>query len=125
MRAFHAPVWLLAAMALAQDAPKRPAMPEPKNLKVLRGQTPEQLIDSMRSFRTALNVQCSYCHVAGDFASDQNPKKEIARNMILMAREINAKFPPDGRMRVSCFTCHHGATQPATAAPPEASKPGN
>jgi len=102
-----------------------PAMPEPKNLKVLKGQTPEQLIDTMRSFRTALNVQCSYCHVQGDFASDRNPKKEIARNMILMTREVNAKFPEDGRARVSCYTCHRGATTPLTAAPPEASKQGD
>ena len=43
----------------------------------------------------------------GDFASDDNPKKETARMMLSMAREINAKFP-DGKRHVSCYTCHRG-----------------
>jgi hypothetical protein len=73
-------------------------------------------------------VQCNHCHVppAGgppDFASDENPKKEVARNMILMARDINAKFPQDGKRRVTCYTCHRGAAIPLTAPPPEAAKP--
>jgi len=42
-----------------------------------------------------------------------------------MTREVNAKFPEDGRARVSCYTCHRGATTPLTAAPPEASKQGD
>ena len=50
----------------------------------------------MGAFRTALGVQCTYCHVQGAFDSDENPKKEIARHMITMVREINAKFP-DGK----------------------------
>ena len=99
-------------------------MPEPKNLKLLKGMTGEQVIETMRSFRTALGVQCNYCHVAAaaggppDFASDDNPKKEVARTMIAMAREINAKFPQDGKRRVSCYTCHRGAAIPLTAPPP-------
>lgn len=68
----------------------------------------------MRAFQAALGVKCQYCHVEGDFASDDNPKKEIARKMIVMAHEINSKFP-DGKMHVTCYTCHRGATEPATA----------
>ena len=30
----------------------------------------------MRTFTTGLGVQCTYCHVAGNYASDENPKKE-------------------------------------------------
>jgi len=70
----------------------------------------------MRAFNAGLGVQCTYCHVQGDFASDENPKKETARMMITMAREINAKFA-DGKQHVTCYTCHRGATEPATAAP--------
>jgi Photosynthetic reaction centre cytochrome C subunit len=70
----------------------------------------------MQSFRTALGVKCDYCHVKGDFASDSNPNKETARNMILMARDINSKFP-DGKIHVTCYTCHRGATEPATHPP--------
>lgn len=70
----------------------------------------------MGAFRTALGVQCTYCHVQGAFDSDENPKKEIARHMITMMREINAKFP-DGKEHVTCYTCHRGATEPAMEAP--------
>jgi hypothetical protein len=106
---------LLPVFAQQQPAPEggRRQPPPPKNLKLLE---PAQVMPYMRAFRVALGVQCTHCHVQGDFASDANPKKEIARNMIVMTREINAKFP-DGKMHVSCFTCHRGSTEPATAPP--------
>jgi hypothetical protein len=69
-----------------------------------------------RAFRTALGVECTYCHVQGDFASDDNPKKEVGRMMILMTRDINGKFT-DGKRHVGCYTCHRGATEPPMAAP--------
>jgi hypothetical protein len=52
----------------------------------------------------------------GNFATDDNPKKEVARMMISMARDINAKFP-DGQRHVSCYTCHRGAVKPLMEAP--------
>ena len=96
----------------AQDAPKRPAF-TPKNLKLLQA---SDIRPMMGAFRTALGVQCTYCHVQGDFSSDENPKKEIARHMITMVREINAKFP-DGKEHVTCYTCHRGAEEPLTTPP--------
>jgi hypothetical protein len=60
--------------------------------------------------------------VQGDFASDANAKKEVARNMLLMAREINGKFP-DGKRHVSCYTCHRGATTPVVEPPDAEAKP--
>lgn len=101
--------------ALAQDAPKA-APPAPKNLKLIK---PSDIRTMMPAFRTALGVQCNFCHVQGDFASDENPHKEIARKMIVMAREINAKFP-DGKDHVTCYTCHRGAEEPVTTPPPAA-----
>ena len=59
----------------------------------------------MGAFRTALGVECSHCHVQGDFASDDKPAKVTARMMMVMNQEINAKFP-DGKAHASCFTCH-------------------
>ena len=96
----------------AQDAPKKQA-PAPKNLKLLQ---PSDIRPMMGAFRAALGVQCTYCHVQGAFDSDENPKKEVARHMITMMREINAKFP-DGKVHVTCYTCHRGNTEPATEAP--------
>jgi Photosynthetic reaction centre cytochrome C subunit len=101
---------LLAVAAFAQH-------PAPKNLKLLPAD--ENLIPTMRSFAAALGQKCDFCHVQGDFASDEKHTKEIARHMISMAKDINAKFP-DGKTHVTCYTCHRGATEPAMA--PEAAK---
>jgi len=85
-------------------------MPPPKNLKLL---SPEHLMERMQAFRVALGVRCDFCHVQGDFASDEKPHKQMARMMIQLERDINAKFP-DGKMHVTCYTCHRGAEEPAT-----------
>ncbi len=112
---------LLVLLPLAaQDKPdpgKRPPPPDPKNLKVLKVTKGPEVIQIMRTFTAGLGVQCDYCHVKGNFASDDNPKKEVARHMITMAMEINSKFT-DGKMHVTCYTCHRGEAEPKTA--PEA-----
>ena len=117
---------LLAICALAQDAPKKEGgkkgpnpFAEPKNLKVLKI-SGDQLRDTMFAFNAALGVRCTHCHVQGDFSSDANPKKEMARTMVGMTREINGHFPSsDGNMKVRCYTCHRGVITPLTA-PPDA-----
>ena len=42
------------------------------------------------------------------------PKKDIARRMIVLAQDDNAKFP-DGKEHVTCYTCHRGGQEPKTA----------
>jgi hypothetical protein len=106
------PLLLLASGP--QDPPQRKG-PTPKNLKVLPPDT--DIRATMFAFRTALGQQCTFCHVQGDFASDENPMKTTARHMIEMVKDINAKFP-DGKMHVTCYTCHRGASMPLTAPPP-------
>jgi hypothetical protein len=103
-------VALLALPLLAQE-PKGGARPAPKNLQLLK---PEEIRDTMRSFTVALGGKCDMCHVKGDFASDENEHKVMARKMIVMTREINTKFP-DGKVHVTCFTCHRGSHEPAMA----------
>src|SRR6202035_4102432 len=58
----------------------------PKNLKILAADG--DLIDAMQGFNEALGVQCAYCHVPGDFAADTNPRKEPARAMIALVRQL-------------------------------------
>jgi photosynthetic reaction center cytochrome c subunit len=99
--------------------PKGGARPAPKNLKILK---PEEVRPAMGAFRVALGQQCTFCHMEGDFASDENPLKEVARKMILMTRDINSKFPNGGN-NVSCYTCHRGAMLPLTAPPAAADAP--
>ena len=113
----------LCAQEPPKEAPKEPAkkreIPAPTNLKVLKVTTGTEVGQIMRTFTAGLGVQCSYCHVQGNFASDDNPKKEVARKMIQMAMKINGEFP-DGKMHVSCYTCHQGEAEPKTAPEPRA-----
>ncbi len=81
------------------------------------GLSPGTFANAMQSFVQALGVadqgRCNYCHVE-DRASDEKMQKVTARNMIIVVRDINARFP-DGKQHVTCYTCHHGSTTPATA----------
>ena len=61
----------------------------------------------MGAMQAALGQRCNFCHVQGDNASDENPKKLVARMMMEMVNDINAKFP-DGKAHVTCYTCHRG-----------------
>ena len=96
-----------------EGQPRRAEEP-PKNLKILKA---EELMPAMRSYTAGLGVRCDFCHVQGDRASDANPHKNEAREMIAMTRQINSHFP-DGKERVTCYTCHRGEHEPRTAPPP-------
>ena len=80
----------------------------------------------MRSWSQALGVQCSHCHVPGNFRSDDNPHKDAARGMLKMTMRINHELLPEitglHGGAVTCYSCHRGAPTPAIA-PPEG-KPG-
>ena len=106
------PLLMLAASPQQQG-------PAHKNLKVLPQDT--DIRATMGAFRTALGQQCTFCHVQGDFASDANPKKEIARHMITMTQQVNGNFS-EGKLRVSCYTCHRGEPEPKTAPEPRAGR---
>jgi hypothetical protein len=72
----------------------------PKNLKVL---TPENYMAQMQTFPVALGVESR--------SLDTKPTKVKARQMIEMVADINAKFG-DGKVHVTCWTCHLGSTTP-------------
>jgi hypothetical protein len=117
---------MLPLCAQSPAPPQKKGGGPPKNLKLLT-------VDDLKSgimgkFVAALGVaesgNCNFCHTEGqDKASDDNPKKEIARKMITMVKEINAKFPQtEGKVWVTCYTCHRGKPEPETA-PPAAGLP--
>ena len=97
----------------------------PQNLQVLpKDWTLQQVQQQMRGFAAALGVECSHCHVGTmqERSKDDNPKKGIARKMILMTNAINADLlkgvgeaPAAGAAKVTCFTCHRGAIKPLNA----------
>jgi hypothetical protein len=97
----------------------------PQNLQVLpKDWTGQQVQTYMRTFTAALGVECTHCHVGTmqERAKDDNPKKGIARKMILMVNAINGDLlkdvgeaPAPGAAKVTCYTCHRGAIKPLTA----------
>jgi hypothetical protein len=96
----------------------------PQNLKVLPKDIARPALTAMmRSFTASLGVECKHCHTdsMADRASDENPKKNIARKMIQMTMDLNRQLDAVGTPatpdapKVTCFTCHRGAIKPLTA----------
>ena len=113
-----------ASEARAQQPPPPPPM---TNLQIYpKDIARPELIATMQGFVQQLGVQgqggCGFCHAGTgpqfDFASDTKPQKNVARKMILMAREITAKLPevtgkPAAEVtRMRCATCHRGVAVP-------------
>lgn len=103
----------------------------PKNLQVLPKDMPApQVVALMRTFNTALGVQCGYCHEfvgpgdpKNDMAADTKTPKLVARVMIQMVNDINTKLaaniqkPAAELTKVECATCHRGAAIPVVPPP--------
>ena len=123
-------VGIAASIASAQTPPPagqqgRGGQPPPPmtNLQIFPKDTPRpQVVQAMQQFAQALGVQCGYCHVGQapnfEFASDDKTSKKTARQMMLLAREINTKLPAavgkdaSDTTRVGCITCHRGVAVP-------------
>ena len=127
MRRF--PLLLALAISVATTHSAQAQFPPQKlqNLKIFPKDIPVRaLLDTMGSFTRALGVRCSYCHVGEerqplstyDFASDEKPTKNKAREMLRMVGAINGEYltklasrrtPP---VNVACMTCHRGISVP-------------
>ena len=120
MRLIASMLFVVLAL-MAQDAPptKKGGGGPPKNLKVL---TPQELASGvMGKYAAAMGQRCNFCHVQGDFSSDEKPEKNTARMMITMVKDINSKIAAaaggTAKEYVTCYTCHRGKTEPDTVAP--------
>ena len=99
------------------------------NLRVLpKDISRAELTAMMKSFAQGLGVRCENCHVGEgndlskfNFAADDKPAKSVARKMIQMTTILNAQLagigetPAAGEKKLTCFTCHRGATKPLAA----------
>ncbi len=84
-----------------------------KNIQVFKGIPANDLIPSMEFMAASLKIECSDCHTAGDFSAETR-MKSIARHMVNMQRDINAKNF-NNRNQVTCMTCHGGKENPTNA----------
>jgi hypothetical protein len=73
---------------------------------------------NMEEVSKALGVRCDYCHSAPRGSGQPEPRKEIARAMMAMTSDLNAKVqeatgkPANETARVECVTCHRGVPIP-------------
>jgi hypothetical protein len=90
-----------------------------KNVQILKGVPAARFLDAMESFTHALGTKCKECHDTENFASDDKDEKKVARGMLQMTKGINEQYIKtmpglDKDAVVSCYTCHHGKTHPAS-----------
>ena len=113
----------LSVFVLLGIAAVKPPFQKERNLKVLPKDISDAKLDSiMQTYNIALGVKCNFCHVpvkdikdSLDYASDAEPMKENARDMMRMVIDINKNnfyFDKNERPEylhvVSCKTCHRG-----------------
>jgi Photosynthetic reaction centre cytochrome C subunit len=118
---------VLITLVVAGVAAVKPPQNKDRNLKVLPQDISDQKLDSiMDSYTVALGVDCKFCHVSFkdhpdslDFAADDEPMKENARNMMRMNILINKTYfyfdkaqQPEYLNTVNCKTCHRGEPFP-------------
>ncbi|HKP86288.1 MAG TPA: photosynthetic reaction center cytochrome c subunit family protein [Blastocatellia bacterium] len=80
-----------------------------KNIQLLKGLPADRVTSIMFAFKSSLGVDCTYCHIKDQFEKDDKSTKQMARKMITLVRDTNAKL---GGARVNCFTCHRGQPRP-------------
>ncbi|MBP7644837.1 MAG: c-type cytochrome [Saprospiraceae bacterium] len=90
-----------------------------ENIKVMKGVKAGNILPiMMEGFNKSLGVRCSHCHARGNWASDDNPKKQVAREMWEMTGKINKelltsiKNLESAQPAIACATCHRGKAIP-------------
>ena len=85
-----------AVAAIAGQSPARPTaqIVDTPSVKILEGLTAPEFEAEMQQMNVALGVACGFCHVRGNFSSEENPRKATTDESRLG--------------RVTCYTCHQG-----------------
>lgn len=95
-----------------------------KNVTQYKGVTAGRLLRIMElGFSRGLGVNCTHCHVDGEWDRDDKAAKQTAREMSRMVATINGdllkKIPNlrSSNPAVNCTTCHRGQIRPALELP--------
>ncbi len=96
---------------------------KPQNLQVLtqyNGDMAGLFAYMTTNFSYGLGVSCQHCHNLNNFASDENPNKVQARNMLRMTLDMNANLINwQNHREVQCVTCHYGKPNNLLYNPPK------
>jgi hypothetical protein len=91
-----------------------------KNIQLLKGIPAGRLLRIMEmGYARSLGVNCTHCHIPGEWEKDDKPTKQVARDMAAMVGAINnqhlkqIKNLKSETPGVNCTTCHRGQTKPA------------
>ena len=103
---------------------EKPAGEVFKNVQLMKSVPAGRLLRVMEmGYARSLGVDCTHCHVPGEWEKDDKPTKQVAREMSLMVRAINEEHLKKIKgLRsetpvVNCTTCHRGQTKPALNLP--------
>lgn len=125
-RKFTVTITLVTLVTVGVAAVNAPRIKE-RNLKVLPKDISDEKLDSiMKTYTVALGVECKFCHDTFktfpgglDYASDKEPMKENAREMMRMVIDINSKYfyfdstqRPEYLHTITCKNCHMGKPLP-------------
>jgi len=115
------------ATPTGRPAAARPLLAEQiyRNIRVLRGLTVDEFLDTMGFISSALGTNCTHCHDeaigSGDASRHQafeieTPLFLTARKMITMVDRINTSYFGGAKV-VTCYTCHRGLEDPPKVIP--------
>ncbi|HYE14595.1 MAG TPA: c-type cytochrome [Pyrinomonadaceae bacterium] len=103
----------------------KPAEEVFKNIQTLKGVPAGRLLRIMEmGYSRSLGVNCTHCHVVGEWEKDDKPTKNVARDMARMVGVINndllkkIKNLQSENPVVNCTTCHRGQARPVPNAQP-------
>ena len=95
-----------------------------KNIQMFKAMPAARLLRVMElGYAKSLGVNCTHCHVPGQWEKEDKPTKQIARDMAAMAANINneqlkkIKNLKSAEPVINCTTCHRGQTKPALNLP--------
>jgi hypothetical protein len=103
---------------------KEPAEKVFKNIHSLNSVPAGKLLAIMEmGYARSLGVDCTHCHVARKWESEEKPQKQIARDMSTMVGKINGellagvKNLQSEKPIINCTTCQRGEIKPALNLP--------
>lgn len=95
-----------------------------KNIQLLKGMPAGRVLAVMQiGYSKSLGVDCTHCHVAGQWEKEEKPTKQITRDMSAMVKAINSEYLKNIKNLktpnpvVNCTTCHRGQVKPALNLP--------